>query len=146
MDLDKWQENDSDDEYDDEYVQNEVSPPTINEEFRNNVLNLKHILYDSTILKPEIGTVDAQSNNLLKEYLKNINQVYILSLNAQRGVVNESDLNKFPEKARAPLKQILMYLSEYFKKNSVADTIPYEYFINKSFKEYPFLQVDKSFE
>ena len=146
MDLDKWQDNESDDDYDEEYAQNEVSPPTINNEFRKNVLNLKHILYDSTILKPEMGTAEAQSNNLLNEYLKNINQVYILSLNAQKGLVNESDLNKVPEKARGALKQVLMFLSEYFKRNGVADTIPYEDYIKKSFKEYQFVQDNSSFE
>lgn len=146
MDLDKWQPDESDDEYEDEeYVQNEVSPPDVNEQFRNNVLNVKHMLYDSTILKPELGTSAAQSNNLLAEYLKNINQVYILSLNAQKGVVNDNDLNQFPEKVRVPLKQILVYLADYFKKNRIPDTIPYEDYIRKSFKEYQFVQ-DNSFE
>lgn len=145
MEFDKWQQDESDDEYDEDYIQNEVLPPAINEEFRNNVLNLKHILYDTSILKPELGTADAQSNNLLKLYLKNINQVYILSLNAQRGIVNESDLRHFPEKAREPLKLILMYLADYFKKNGVVDTIPYRDYIHKSFKEYQFVQ-DNSFE
>jgi hypothetical protein len=146
MDLDKWQPDESDEEYEDEeYVQNEVSPPDVSEQFRNNVLNVKHMLYDSTILKPELGTSEAQSNNLLAEYLRNINQVYILSLNAQKGIVNDKDLNQFPEKVRVPLKQILVYLADYFKKNRVPDTIPYEDYIRKSFKEYQFVQ-DNSFE
>lgn len=147
MDLDKWQPDESDEEYeeDEEYQQNEVLPPEVDENFRNNVLNVKHMIYDSTILKPELGTSQAQSNRLLEDYLKNINHVYILSLNAQKGIVNESDLNQFPEKVRGPLKQVLTYLADYFKKNRVPDTIPYEDYIRKSFKEYQFVQ-DNSFE
>jgi hypothetical protein len=146
MDLDKWQPDEYDEEYEDEeYEQNEILPPDIDENFRNNVLNIKHIMYDTIILKPEIGTTEAQSNRLLREYLKNINQVYILSLNAQKGVINKNDLNQFPERVRGPLKQVLTYLADYFKKNRIPDTIPYEDYIRKSFKEYQFVQ-DNSFE
>jgi hypothetical protein len=142
----KWNSEDSDGEEEDEtYIQNEIAPPEISEEFRNNVLNLKHIIYDSTILKPELGTSNAQSNKPLSDYLKNINGVYVLCLNAQKGIINDGDLNRFPEKARQPLKQILGWLSDYFRKNRVPDTIPYEDYINKSFKEYQFVQ-DNSFE
>jgi hypothetical protein len=142
----KWEPEDSDDEYEEEeYIQNEVLPPDVDQEFRNNVLNVKHILYDNTILKPELGTPQVQSNRLLDEYLKNINQMYVLSLNAQKGLVNESELNQFPEKARQPIKQVLEWLADYFKKNRVPDTIPYGYYITQSFKEYPFVQ-DNSFE
>ena len=146
MGLDNWQPEDSDEEYDDtDYVPNEVSPPDVDENFRHNVLNVKHILYDNTVLLPNLGTSEAQSNRLLAEYLKNINGVYVLCLNAQKGIVNESDLNKFPEKSRKAIKDVLMWLSDYFKKNRVPDTIPYEDYINKSFKEYQFVQ-DNSFE
>lgn len=146
MELDKWHPEESDDDYeDDEYVPNEVSPPDVDETFRKNVLNVKHILYENTILSPNLGTSDAQSNNLLAEYLKNINAVYVLSINAQKGVVNESELNKFPEKSRKAIKDMLVWLSDYFKKNRIPDTIPYEDYINKSFKEYQFVQ-DNSFE
>ncbi len=142
----KWEPEESDDEYEEEeYLQNEVMPPEVDPEFRNSVLNVKHILYDNIILKPELGTSQAQSNNLLQEYLKNINQVYVLSLNAQKGIVNESELHQFPENSRKAIRQVLVWLSDYFKKNRVPDTIPYEDYINKSFKEYQFVQ-DNSFE
>lgn len=146
MDLDKWQPDEYDDEYEDEeYVPNEVSPPDVDETFRNNVLNVKHILYDNTVLSPNLGTSEAQSNRLLAEYLKNINGVYVLCLNAQKGVVDESELHKFPEKAQKSIRDVLVWLSDYFKKNRIPDTIPYEDYINKSFKEYQFVQ-DNSFE
>jgi hypothetical protein len=142
----KWEPEESDGEYDEEeYIQNDIMPQEVDQEFRNNVLNVKHILYDNIILKPEIGTLQAQNNNLLQEYLTNINHVYILSLNAQKGIINESELTKFPESARKPIKQVLNWLADYFKKNRIPDTIPYEDYITKSFKEYQFVQ-DNSFE
>lgn len=143
---DMWKYEDSDDEYEDnEYQQNEEKPISIDENFKNDVLNIKHIIYENTILSPELGTTAAQSLQTLQDYLTNINQVYILSLNAQKGIVNEKDINKFPVKVREPLKRLLNWLSNYFRKNRIPDTIPYEDYINKSFKEYQFVQVN-SFE
>lgn len=143
--MNKWSPDESDDEYDEEYITNEIPPASISDEFRNNVLSVKHILYDNTVLSPSLGTASAQDNKLISEYLKNINQVYILCLNAQKGLVNEEDLKRIPEKARVPLKNVLSWIAEYFKKNRAPDTIPYEDYINKSFKEYQFVQ-DNSFE
>ena len=143
--INKWAPDDSDEEYDDEYTINEVPPPSISEEFRNNVLNVKHILYDNSVLAQDLGTARAQDNNLLVDYLKNINQVYILCLNAQKGIVNDDDLKRIPEKAREPLKKVLSWIADYFRKNRAPDTIPYEDYINKSFREYQFVQ-DNSFE
>jgi hypothetical protein len=143
---DLWsKESDSEYEDEDEYITNEVAPPEIDNEFRNNVLNIKHNLYENIVLSPELGTDKAQSLQALQDYLRNINQVYILSLNAQRGQVNEGDLNKFPEGVRMQVKTLLNWLSDYFSKNRVPDTIPYEDYIRKSFKEYQFVQ-DNSFE
>jgi hypothetical protein len=146
MDLDdKWVADESDDEYDDEYITNEIPPQDINNEFRNNVLNIKHIIYDSTVLAPKVGTPDAQNNKLIQQYLKNINQVYIICLKAQKGLVDANDLINIPEKAREPIKKVINWLTDFFKKNRAPDTIPYEDYINKSFHEYQFNQ-DNSFE
>lgn len=133
------------DESDNEYEQNEIMPPDIDEEFKNDIVNLKHIIYENTILTPELGTTDAQSLKSLQDYLNNINYIYILSLNAQKGEINDNDLNKFPENVREPLRKILYWLANYFKKNRLPDMIPYEDYIRKSFKEYQFVQ-DNSFE
>lgn len=142
-----WKREESDDEYenDDEYEQNEISPPEIDDKFKNNILNIKHMLYENSILSPDLGTNSAQSLHSLQEYLKDINQVYILSLNAQNGVINESDISKFPENVRESVRILLNWLVVYFKKNQIHDIIPYEDYIRKSFKEYQFVQ-DNSFE
>lgn len=141
----KWQSDDSDSDYDDEYQVNEVAPQDIDENFKNDVLNIKHMIYDNTVLAPELGTKDAQNNQLLGDYLKHINEVYILCLNAQKGIINDTNLKRFPEKVREPLNKLLMWLANYFKKNRIPDTIPYEDYIKKSFHEYQFVQ-NNSFE
>lgn len=136
---------DSDSDYEIEDIRNEEPPPDIDENFRNNVLNIKDILYNKIILSPNLGTSDAQDNRLLDKYLKNINGVYILCVNAQNGKINEAELNRFPLEAREPIKNMLTWLLQFFKKNQIPDTIPYEDYIRKSFKEYQFVQ-NNSFE
>lgn len=137
----KWKsDEDYEDDYQEDQYQNEVSPPDLDENFKKNVLNVKHNLYDNIVLGPELETPDAQNNNILNDYLKNINKIYVLCLNAQKGIVYNNNLNEFPEKVREPLKQVLDWLSDYFRKNRAPDTIPYEDYIRKSFKEYQFVQ------
>ena len=43
-------------EDDDEIIQNEESPIDIDENFKNNVVNIKHELYENTVLSPELNT------------------------------------------------------------------------------------------
>ena len=141
----KWVSDDSDEEYDEEYVVNEIPPPDIDEKFRKDVLDIKHNLYDSNILAPKLGTSEAQSNEVINKYLKNINEVYILCLNAQKGKITNIDVSKFPENVRVPLQRTLSWITDYFRKNRAPDTIPYEDYIRKSFHDYQFVQ-NNSFE
>lgn len=127
---------------DDEYIQNEVPPAEINGEFIDNVLKVKHSLYDNIVLSPELGTKDAQSQKVLQVYLKNINQMYILALNAQKGHITDDSINAFPKGSREAIKFTLKWIADYFSKNRVPDTIPYSDFIRKSFHEYQFVQND----
>jgi hypothetical protein len=139
----KWEE--SDEEINEDEVMNEVPPPDIDEQFRKNVLTVKHNLYDSTVLKPKLGTPQAQSGEVIEDYFKKLNNVYILCLNAQKGIVDPSKLNRFPQNVKEPLLLVLNWLSDFFTKNRVADTIPYKDYIRKNFKEFQFVQ-DNSFE
>lgn len=137
----KWEQDETDSEYeDDEYVQNEVPPPSLNDEFVNNVLKVKHSLYDNTILSPELGTSDAQSTKPIQDYLNHVNNVYILAINAQKGQVNETALSSFPKESRESIQFVLKWLADYFSKNRIPDTIPYSDFIHKSFHDYQFVQ------
>ena len=135
-----WETDSDDDNYnDDEIIQNDVPPPDIDPEFRNNVLNIKHEIYENTILKPELNTEEAQSEELLNKYTENLNNIYILCLNAQKGNIS-NNLDKFPKEVRHSISTLLSWLADFFKKNQVVDTIPYASYIQKSFKEYPFIQ------
>jgi hypothetical protein len=80
----KWIE-DSESEEDEDYMQNEVPPPQVDNEFRNRVLKVKHSLYDNIVLAPELGTKEAQSNKILNDYLGKLNKVYVMALNAKSG-------------------------------------------------------------
>jgi hypothetical protein len=126
-------------EDDDEIIQNEESPIDIDENFKKNVVIVKQTIYEKTVLSPELNTNEAQSIDPLEKYLENINNVYILSVNAQNGKIN-NNLDKFPKETRELISNLLIWIADYFKKNQVADTIPYESYIQKSFKEYPFVQ------
>jgi len=133
------EENEENEGDNDEIIQNEEPPIDIDENFKNNVVNIKHELYEKTVLSPELNTNEAQSIDPLEKYLENINNVYILSVNAQNGKIN-NNLDKFPKETRELISNLLIWIADYFKKNQVADTIPYESYIQKSFKEYPFVQ------
>lgn len=140
-----WNE-DTDSEYD-EYTENEVPPPAINQEFKANILEVKHKLYETTVLAPELETPEAQSNKLLQKYMNNLNSVYVMAINAQSGNMlgNEQRINNFPPETREVITRTLKWIADFFSKNTVSDTIPYSDFIRKSLHEYQFVQ-DNSFE
>jgi hypothetical protein len=133
------EENEENEGDDDEIIQNEEPPMDIDENFKKNVVIVKQTIYEKTVLSPELNTDEAQSIDPLEKYSKNINNLYILSVNAQKGKIN-NNLDKFPKETRELISNLLRWIADYFKKNQVADTIPYESYIQKSFKEYPFVQ------
>lgn len=146
MDSEKNTWDESDEEYqDEEYVQNDVAPPPLDDKFIKNVLSIKHSLYDDIILSPELGTKEAQDNSLIQKYIKQLNNVYVLSLNAKKGIINENGLKEYTPKTREQIKNILVWISEFFKKNHINDTIPYENYLYTMLHEYPFIQ-DNSYE
>lgn len=147
----KWAENETDEEYnqeeeEEEYEQNETPPETLNDDFVNNILGVKHSLYDNIVLAPQLGTEKAQSKDVLQEYLNRLNDVYVMSVKAQSGNrVNGEQVNVFPEGSRQAIIQTLDWITDYFSKNRIPDTIPYSDYIRKSLHDYQFVQRD-SFE
>ena len=139
---------DTDSEYDDEeYPQNEVPPPDINKEFRDTILKVKHTLYDKTVLAPELGTKEAQSNKVLQDYLNNLNSLYVMTINAQTGKIigNEQTIKNFPPETQEVITSTLQWIADFFNKNTASDTIPYSDFLHNTLHVYPFVQ-DNSFE
>jgi hypothetical protein len=124
-----------------EYIQNEVPPPDIDDEFREAILEAKRSLSTNIINGPDLGTRNAQDIKIVNNYIKALNNLYVLSLNAEKGftVVNDSNLNKFPLESREKVKTALNFITDYFKKLSVVDKIPYTNYIRNSFKENQFI-------
>ena len=141
-----WNE-DTDSEYDEEGTQNEDPPPAINKEFKDIILEVKHKLYETTVLAPELETPEAQSNEVLQKYMNNLNSVYVMAINAKTGKIigNEQKINNLPPETREMITRMLNLIADYFSKNKVPDTIPYSDFIENSLRIYPFVQ-DNSFE
>lgn len=140
-----WEE-DSDSEYEDEY-QNEVPPPAIDQKFIDNILEVKHKLYENTVLAPELGSEKIQNNGILQDYLNNLNSVYVMAINAQNGRIlgNDKRINNFPPDAQEAITRTLKWIEDFFSKNTAPDTIPYSDFIRNTLHTYPFVQ-DKSFD
>lgn len=129
-----------DEEDDDEIIPNDEPSADIDNEFRKKVLDLKHILYENTVLSPKLGTVDAQNTSLANKYLGYINNIYILCEKAKHGQIDKNDLRQFPTETRELINNILVSITNYFKNKEEVDKIPYIDYINKSFREYQFSQ------
>jgi hypothetical protein len=142
-----WSDDDSEYDNDQEEVTKNDNPlPEISKDFRENVLNVKHSLYNNIVLSPELGTQDAQNNTVLLDYLEKLNKVYILSLSAEDGKkIPEEALLIFPEESRKLIRDTLDWILNYFKNNHISDTVPYSDHIRKSFHDYQFVQ-NNSFE
>lgn len=115
----------------------------ITEEFRNAIMNAKRSLNDNIISGPELETREAQDLNVLNDYIKSLNNLYILSLNAQKGIFNDKDLKLFPQESQDAVKIAIYSIIDVFKNKSIADTIPYKNYIWYSFKENQFVLNDK---
>ncbi len=134
-------ESTSDDGGDSDYELNEIPPPDIDENFRNDVLNVKHKLYEKLINEPE----DSDEN--LKNYTSKLGALYVMAINAQSNsqLPTPESLEQFPPELREQITNVLAWISDYFKKNTIPDTIPYTDYIKKSLHDYQFIQ-HNSFE
>jgi hypothetical protein len=125
---------------DSEYEQNDVPPPDIDETFRNDVLDVKHKLYEKFINEPE----DSEEN--LKNYMSQLNTLYVMAISAQSNkATSAQSLEQFPPELREKISGVLRWISDYFSKNTIPDTIPYTDYIKRSLHDYQFVQ-HNSFE
>lgn len=147
MNDNKWiSDDETEDEYDGDVTTNETPIPEVDREFRESVLKAKHSLYDNIVLSPELGTNEAQNPKVLVTYMTNLNNFYELSKRAQSRFDNDSvDLSTFPENSQQQIRMVLDWISNYFSKNKIPDTIPYTDYIRNSLHDYQFVQ-DNSFE
>ena len=117
----------------------------VSEEFRNAIINVKKSLNDNIIRGPELETRQAQDLNILNDYIKSLNNLYILSIDAQNGIniLNNQNIDLFPPESKDEVKIALEYIMNIFKNKSVVDMIPYENYLWNSFKENQFVLNDK---
>lgn len=117
----------------------------VSEEFRNAIINVKKSLNDNIIRGPELETRQAQDLNILNDYIKSLNNLYILSIDAQNGIniLNNQNVDLFPPESKDKVKIALEYIMNIFKNKSVVDMIPYENYLWNSFKENQFVLNDK---
>ena len=141
---DRWSNDGDDNDEDDEYKQNDQPPKGIDGDFSNRVLDLKHKIYDETVLSPNIDEESAQKDELVDNYLKHINKVYVLAVVSQNGKKNARNLDEFPKGAQESIQKALDWLEMFFSKNRTPDTIPYVHYIRNQLHVYPFVQ-DNSF-
>ena len=144
--LDNWSDNETEEEYEEEWVKREDPLPELNPEFRENVLKVKHSLYNNIVLSPNLGTDGAQDNKVLQDYLEKLNKVYIMSITSENGKkIPDEALLIFPEETRKLIRSTLDWILDFFNKNHISLTVPYSEHIRKSFHDYQFVQ-NNSFE
>ena len=114
----------------------------VDEDFRNAIINVKKSLNNNIIDGPEID--NAQDLNVLNNYIKSLNNLYILSIDAQKGinVINTKNLDLFPPESKNEIKIALQHIMNIFKNKSIVDIIPYSNYIWNSFKENQFVLND----
>lgn len=124
-----------------EEIRDETPLPDIDKEFKDNVLQMKHSLYENIVLAPTLETAAAQDNTVLDDYMNKVNKVYLLSLNAQKRLkVKDTSLSEFPTASRDIIRQTLQWIENFFANNTIAKTVPYEDFIHSRLHVYPFVQ------
>lgn len=144
-------DSDSDEEYNKDYNEEFNMPiEDIDPIFMQNLIDIKHGLYEETVFAPKLGTPDAQNVKILDLYLNKINVLYLLCKDAQRGLssANNADninnaLVSFSTSSSESIKKLLDWIADYFTKNMVSDTLPYGEWLNDQLHTYPYIQTSK---
>jgi len=134
--------NNYDDDDDDE--RNDELPENIDENFCNNVQQIKWNIYQNIVFKPKLETREAQDKKILNHYLNCMSQLYVYTHEAQNNN-NNINLNQFPNEVRGDIQKLLNWINDFFRKNEPYQTIPYSDYLTNTFKVYPFVH-KKSFD
>ena len=127
----------------DEDQKNDTPLKGVDPKFRKGLVHIKNALYDSTVLSKKEATPESHDMKLLQDYIGNLNHFYIISIDAQNlknNVRDESQLDVFPKELRSTIKDVLIWISDYFSKNGREDTKPYSRVIEEVLHEDPYVQ------
>ena len=137
-------ESEADSESDsDEDQKNDTPLKGVDPKFRKGLVDIKNALYDSTVYSKKEGTPESHDMKLLKDYIGNLNHFYVISIDAQKIVNNvndDSQLDVFPKELRSTIKGVLVWTSDFFRKNGREDTQPYSRVIEEVLHEDPYVQ------
>ena len=118
------------DEYDSE--EDNTPIPNLHPIFVDNILNIKHKLYDYAVLRPKLKTKEAQDKRILKIYIRFLQKLHKTCVQAQFGSADQTKASRRCVRSQG--------CQVFFKKNSVADTVPYEFHLKQSLIRFPFIQ------
>lgn len=129
-------DSDSDmDRYDD------MMPPGVDETLATGVHTLKWKLYQIIVLGPELNTPEAQQNELLQAYIRQLERLYRILEKALKGAITDTDLRPFPVSLRHEILTLATKLKGQTKLSNrhAADYIPYLDFLKETLRMYPFV-------
>jgi hypothetical protein len=115
-------------------------------EFKTALINAKRKLYEANVSSDKIPSDMKQSPELLKNYRRDLEKLYIYSVNLQNKSAVSVNIDEFPEETRDSIQLALNIVKDFFNKNSIPETIPYSSFIRSILKEYPYVQRDLSLD
>lgn len=92
------------------------------------ITNVKRKLYSEIILKAPSNSKNAQQIQLLEKYKKALKKIYDIILDIKDDKYNPEDINQFPEKTRPIISKLVVWVDDFFKNNSHADIIPYDFY------------------
>jgi hypothetical protein len=136
-----WEESESSDE--DDLIDDTPIQP-IDEDFVNQVSNIKRCIYNVIVLSKDPDTDEGQDDRLRQVYQIKVHRVYALCEKAMNDELtdpkNVEELKKIPNEARGMVKDIMIWIAEFCKKNTPRDIIPYSDYLEQKLKIYPFDQ------
>lgn len=127
----------------DAFVPNNNEFEHLDPQFTDQVLMIKHSLYEQSILKPKEDTPEAQRMDLMELYEAYINMFYTLTKQAEKNKkIPLTAISFFPSTAIEPIRSVLGWISAFFLKNSPRETIPYSHYIDVHLHTNPYFQDD----
>ena len=133
--MNKWEKSDSDSDSDSD-IEDPVSD--LHPIFVEQVNNIKHKIYEHIVMEPILKTKKAQDIRLLNQYRLLLQKLYNASIQAQNGQIFM--LGYFPIHLKELIHQLLEWIQDFFKKNSLVDTVPYEFYLKQSLLTFPYIQ------
>lgn len=106
------------------------------------VYALKWKLYQLIVLGPEPNTPEAQQNELLQKYVRQLAHLYQLLSKALRGSITDAEVHIFPRTIRHEILTCALQLKGYNKGRTAphaADIVPYQDFLKETLQMYPYV-------